>query len=551
MNLKRVKPLGQDEEFFHLQDEKEKPFKVAKRGLSAGTLQAIEQHFAEGGEVKPEESGWLGDTLRPVGNALGLDAISGLARAAQTQASPAAQFAAQSQAGEPAPSPAVIPAEEEAAPAPPPSAPPPTKMPHTGGPGASFGGPSDDDIKANANQAKEAERMLADMQRNQFAAAAAAEEASAKAQEEIFKNGKAAFEANLQARAQLGKDIENQKLDFNRYWSDSSAGGKIAASIGMILGGISQGMIGGQNQALQVIEAATNRDVEQQKAELGKKQNRLSLLMQDGHDIKESMQLLSAHNLAATAAQMRVMANRHASAATAPLLLKTAAEIDQKSMDKIEDVHERRTRLAIQGEQLSAMRYQRLLQGDPVATREAMLKVDRAMRSGAGVPDNAPEAQFLDPATTVATNVGGKTMLRRATTADEAKDLRKLQAATSTFQKTLQKMVELKETMKAGTMTKDKGATRAEALVNSAILQMHEISDITKMGPDVTKRYEAMIPRADATFWTGNTKSKFDASLGELAGLAEDKLQSHYNAHLVGGKGIRAGGGNIGRLAGQ
>lgn len=54
MNLSHVKLDKQDDEAFHLRD-KSGPFKVYKKAVSKQLLDAIHQHFAQGGEVKEEK----------------------------------------------------------------------------------------------------------------------------------------------------------------------------------------------------------------------------------------------------------------------------------------------------------------------------------------------------------------------------------------------------------------------------------------------------------------------------------------------------------------
>lgn len=86
--------------------------------------------------------------------------------------------------------------------------------------------------------------------------------------------------ASIEAEnAPLRAAIMNQKIDPNRLWNSSSTGNKIAASIGLILGGIGAGLTHGPNAALDVMQKAIDRDVDSQKADLGKKQTLYSMNM--------------------------------------------------------------------------------------------------------------------------------------------------------------------------------------------------------------------------------------------------------------------------------
>jgi hypothetical protein len=75
-------------------------------------------------------------------------------------------------------------------------------------------------------------------------------------------------------------EVANGKINPNKVWQDSSTGGKISAAIGLVLGGMGAGLTGGPNQALQVIQKAVDRDIDAQKANLGKSQSLLSMNMQ-------------------------------------------------------------------------------------------------------------------------------------------------------------------------------------------------------------------------------------------------------------------------------
>jgi hypothetical protein len=83
---------------------------------------------------------------------------------------------------------------------------------------------------------------------------------------------------------QISDAVMNQKIDPNRLWHESSTGGKIAASIGLILGGIGAGLAGGPNQALAMVNKMVDRDIDAQKSELGKKQTLYSMNMQKLHN---------------------------------------------------------------------------------------------------------------------------------------------------------------------------------------------------------------------------------------------------------------------------
>lgn len=72
----------------------------------------------------------------------------------------------------------------------------------------------------------------------------------------------------------LRKAIKKGQINPNNYMGSLSTGGKIATAIGLALGGIG----GGTNQALEFVNRQIDRDIDAQKAELGKKETLLSSL---------------------------------------------------------------------------------------------------------------------------------------------------------------------------------------------------------------------------------------------------------------------------------
>lgn len=71
----------------------------------------------------------------------------------------------------------------------------------------------------------------------------------------------------------------NDKIDPNRLYNNMSTGNKILAAISVALSGIGSGLAGraGEpNQAMAIIQKSIERDIEAQRAELGKKQTLLS-----------------------------------------------------------------------------------------------------------------------------------------------------------------------------------------------------------------------------------------------------------------------------------
>jgi hypothetical protein len=99
-------------------------------------------------------------------------------------------------------------------------------------------------------------------------------------------------------RSALNKDLDTQmksamdaKVDPFRLWSNAGVGNKIAASIGLVLGGIGSGLTGQPNAGAQMLNNLMEKDVESQRANIGKQQNLLSMNYQKLKDMDQAEQL--------------------------------------------------------------------------------------------------------------------------------------------------------------------------------------------------------------------------------------------------------------------
>ena len=173
-----------------------------------------------------------------------------------------------------------------ATPPPPPPGPSFPTVPGVGGLGM-FG-----NTTANVAQQQRAITGLsqAEAEKSRVASETLAAQAEDKTNQENYRQ-KALSDVNAEAD-KLREDILNTKIDPNRLWRDQSAGQHAASMVGIILGGIGAGMSRGPNMALDVINRLIDRDVNAQTAELGKKQNALSFLMQKYNNLDHAQQAL-------------------------------------------------------------------------------------------------------------------------------------------------------------------------------------------------------------------------------------------------------------------
>jgi hypothetical protein len=102
----------------------------------------------------------------------------------------------------------------------------------------------------------------------------------------------------------IQNDVMTQKIDPTRVWSNMSTGNRVLAGISIFLGGVAGGMQGTENRALGIIQDAVNKDIDAQKAEIGKKQNMLSLNMAKYNNIQDAANATKAQLLSITQAQI-------------------------------------------------------------------------------------------------------------------------------------------------------------------------------------------------------------------------------------------------------
>lgn len=365
MNLKHAKLVKEDADAWHVQGKDGKAFRVAKKGLSATTHGRIAQHFAEGGEAQEidySNSSWPASSDWSVGGALesmGIGAESPdekrmrLSREAAARAppgdaslSPGRQFlgaaatiplasdegtGAQAREGVPdadevaaAPAPSAAPGRPEGAPLTP--AAPAAGLPSGTVPGLQKGL----DEATRAQQAAEAAKAKnvaalaqeqADIQAKQAAELAA-----------LQKGWQQRFEANQARVEKAQQDIASGKIDPNHFWETRTTGQRVAGILGLVLGGFYSGYTGRENPAEKLLNQAIDRDIDAQKANLGKKQTELNFYMQQGHTIQEATQLAKADALQRTAAQLQLAATQHAGPEAMAAAQEASAKLSQQGL---------------------------------------------------------------------------------------------------------------------------------------------------------------------------------------------------------------------------
>lgn len=116
-------------------------------------------------------------------------------------------------------------------------------------------------------------------------------------------------------RKQLQTDIANGKIDPNHYWAEKGTGGRIMASIGLLLSGIGAGLGNQPNMAMQVIQANIKRDIDAQEKNLDTKKSLLADTYRETGDLRLARQVAEHHAMVVAQAQLNKLAAQSSSSA--------------------------------------------------------------------------------------------------------------------------------------------------------------------------------------------------------------------------------------------
>ncbi len=98
----------------------------------------------------------------------------------------------------------------------------------------------------------------------------------------------------------LQQDILDGHIDPNRYLGSMDTGARIQTGIALALGGLGGALHGGGNQALDFINKQIDRDIEAQRADLGKKETLLSATMRKYGNLQDATNMARLFMLAGT-----------------------------------------------------------------------------------------------------------------------------------------------------------------------------------------------------------------------------------------------------------
>lgn len=147
-------------------------------------------------------------------------------------------------------------------------------------------------------------------------------------------------------RQSLIKDINNQHIDPNHYLGDMDTASRISTAVGLIAGGIGGAITHQGNPALTYLNSQIDRDIEAQKANLGKSENLLSANMKQFQNSRDATDMTRVMQNDILSNQMK----QEAAKATGPLakarLLEAAGALDAQSAPIMSQIAMRKTLLS-------------------------------------------------------------------------------------------------------------------------------------------------------------------------------------------------------------
>lgn len=593
MNLKNVKLVRETPEAWHADDGRGE-FKIAKAGLSNEMRSRIAQHFAEGGEALPVEDVPIptpaADAVLAGGTPEEIAATIPEQPPAPAASAPGA-YDFTSWAGrnlEPgAPSPGFweglqgfagrnLPPEQQAAAlesirargAPPADPNPALNFPldtgHTPGgvvpgvagtvptttseinaasasgalaaPGPVGGGVPgvQGEITSAYRKAAAAEQAKADVAKKQAAETVAVQQQSIAAREKLSADWQKTW-GNWQQRGdEMRQAILDQKIDPNHYWEQKGTGGKISAAIGLILGGMGSGLTRTPNAALEVIRESINRDLDAQKAELGKKATLLGLHMQQGQALQSAYQLARADMLDVAAAKIQMVGTKYAGDQAQAVAQGATAALQREAALTRQSVAAQGLDMALKAWQLRMIPYQ----------MQFMQEALRQQGAGAGngyVPSAANPPMLTEP------SIGGIAKAREQQNQLRV-ELPGLGAGRWTFAKTpeaAKASADTLGTLDNLTLQVRKLATTAgshnvamhvpgtaakatyESLASSLTTELNKLQGLNRLNENEYKEFGNMIPTKKE--WL---TSSGQAKVQSLLNLIQAKKLEEYTQHL-------------------
>jgi hypothetical protein len=300
-------------------------------------------------------------------------------------------------------------------------------------------------------------------------------------------------------------------IDANRLWSQSRSGAKVSASLGIILGGIGQGLLrGGPNQALEMVNRQIDRDIEAQHG-----------------NIRLKTALLGQTSIDANRAQMEYDS---AKLDRLSLVRNQLASIDAKSTDPAVKARAAGLNAEIQKQQ-GQLHYD-------IGIKNMQLGVQTQATSGDGIPAAwipvLPENQkgLLVPAPTSNPNQPPRFLLANSEGGKKAID--EFETTARPLNDTLNKIDALREKairMKVPIWNIAPRET-LDALQSACRLNAQAYFEAGKLSPQTQELYDALVSDPSSVFDLFlNQSNRSDVLRGDIATKRQVLYRSHVPAY--------------------
>jgi hypothetical protein len=319
-------------------------------------------------------------------------------------------------------------------------------------------------------------------------------------------------EANTQyQKVQQAADEASKaaKIDPNNFWNTRSTGQKIAAAIGIALGGIGGGMSGhGGNTAMDVINKAIDRDIDAQKFNADQKGRNFSnqvglynVMRQKFGDERQAEAATRMSYLQSAEMQIRETAAKFQSPELQARAMQAVGQLQQKQAEIAHGV-------LAQGYQTAAMRQ---LMGGNTMNSGVLSALPKDVQARLVPMDGgATHGIAFDP--------------------EAAKEVRAVSSAADNVKSIINEMRQLKgegaRLLPYGTL-----AARASALRSRMVPALNEMAGIKKISEKEIDLLSQQIP--DPGSLLGD---KSEALLNGLEQSVHDRTQSYYKNNLMGYK---------------
>jgi len=288
-----------------------------------------------------------------------------------------------------------------------------------------------------------------------------------KLQEDAITDYNSKFEELNVERNNIMDDINSGHIDPNRFWSSQTTGQKMNNIIGLVMGGIGQGYVGGDNPAMKLIESSIDRDIKSQQAEMDKKNNLLTANMKQFGNLKEATDMTRAMQMDIVSNQLKLEASKTDNLNAKTNALKVSAEIKFKA----DELHQKAASAILSRDAESA------LKKDPSNADAYFAKIE--------LSDPKKAADLRERF------IPGWGLAQTKTDATTLKDGI---AIKKNFDENIDAMIELRKKYEGGTFFEPDDISRGTQLSNKALLAYKDMSKLGILSAMDTKILNAIIP---------------------------------------------------------